>query len=316
MANLRNIAAESRVKSELDRYVSQLTATKDSLQRHNANLETQVAQRTAELQIAVDAAQRANNAKSEFLANMSHELRTPLHGILGFARFGVGKYETADRHKLQTYFQRIESGGETLLHLLNDILDLSKLEAGCVELQCRPVDLRLLIGRVADEFAAIAREKKVQIRVPAAEPKLFTWGDWERLAQVIRNVVGNALKFTPENGEIAVSLSRGADTAEIAVRDNGPGIPDDECAAVFDKFVQSKASRSGAGGTGLGLSISRELVTLHRGSICAKPTNRRGALVCITLPLHVPALPAGAPSNTTFGLENQGVLPCISTIAS
>ena len=103
--------------------------TKEVLQRHNADLESRVREHTAKLQIAVEAAEKANHAKSEFLANMSHELRTPLHGILSFARFGIKRNESADRTKLLTYFQRIESSGQTLLKLLNDLLDLSKFEA-------------------------------------------------------------------------------------------------------------------------------------------------------------------------------------------
>jgi PAS domain S-box-containing protein len=295
VAVIRNLVAENRVKSELARYVQQLTITKEALQRHNANLESQVRERTRELQIAVEAAEKSNGAKSDFLANMSHELRTPLHGILSFARFGVSRFEKAERTKLFTYFQRIESSGETLLRLLNDLLDLSKLEAGCVELQRAAVELAPLVAAVADEFAALLREKGVTLRVPESDPPIVVWGDSERLSQVVRNVVGNAIKFTPASGEIAISLASCESLAELCVQDSGPGIPDDECAAVFDKFVQSKKTRPGSGGTGLGLSICRELVALHNGSICALPTHGKGALIRIGLPLHYPA-PACEPS--------------------
>ena len=117
-----------------------------------------------------------------------------MHGILSFARFGVNKFESAERTKLQTYFQRIESSGKTLLKLLNDLLDLSKLEAGCVELEYKAVDLALLIAGVGDEFIALAREKNLTFRLPPEGSNVFTWGDGERLAQVLRNVIGNGFE--------------------------------------------------------------------------------------------------------------------------
>jgi PAS domain S-box-containing protein len=291
VASIRNIAAENRVKSALRRYVAQLVMTKEALQSHNANLESQVRSRTAELQIAVAAAEKANGAKSEFLANMSHELRTPLHGILSFARFGINKNESADRTKLLTYFRRIEASGQTLLKLLNDLLDLSKLEAGAVELQFEPVDLASLIADVFDELSALARERGLGLRLTSPGPRAHTWGDRERLAQVIRNVLGNAIKFSPENGEIRVTLVCTNDAAELSVHNEGPGIPDDECEAVFNKFIQSTTTRSGAGGTGLGLSICRQIVALHHGVIRAEPTHGKGALFRICLPLYRPVVP-------------------------
>ena len=127
---------QTLVKSALHRHVKQLVMTKEALQRHNSDLEGLVRGQTMQLRNAKDAAEAANNAKSEFLANMSHELRTPLHGILSFARFGISKNESADRTKLLTYFQRIESSGQTLLKLLNDILDLSETRHGSASLNC------------------------------------------------------------------------------------------------------------------------------------------------------------------------------------
>ncbi len=240
------------------------------------------------MRLAKDAADEANSAKSEFLANMSHELRTPLHGILSFARFGVTKFDTADREKLLTYYQRIESSGRTLLRLLNELLDLSKLEARAVTLECGPLVLATLIVEVAEESGALLREKGLSLGLPPSEPRIMIWGDHDKLAQVIRNLLGNSAKFTPNGGQIRVALSELDDTVTISIHDSGPGIPDEDCELVFDKFVQSNATRNGAGGTGLGLAICREIVTLHKGTIRAEQTHGKGALILMTFPRWAP----------------------------
>jgi PAS domain S-box-containing protein len=292
VVSIRDLAPQNVIKAALHRNVAQLMMAKEALQRHNADLESRVHEQTAELHAAKEAAENANCVKSEFLANMSHELRTPLHGILSFARLGISKNESVDKKKLLMYFERIDSSGQTLLKLVNNLLDLSKLEAGSVELERQPVDLESLIGEVAEEFSVLVRDKGLTLRLPPADTNTFTPGDYERLAQVLRNLLSNAVKFCRPGGEIHVSLTRSDDMAEVSVQDNGPGIPDDECEAVFDKFVQSKTTRACAGGTGLGLSICREIVALHHGSIRAEPTHGRGALVRLRLPVCAPVLSA------------------------
>ena len=282
---LRDLTAESEMKATLDRHVEQLLMTKEALQHHNAGLEKLVEEQTQELRTAKEEAERANAAKSEFLANMSHELRTPLHCILSFARFGVRGKGSLDPAKALGYFQRIEASGSTLLSLLNNLLDLSKLEAEAVTLCRERVELQLLVMEVAEECAALARDKRLSIRLPMSESSAFVDADRARLAQVLRNLLSNSVKFTPQDGTIHVAVEVNEDWALVAIRDSGPGIPDDECETVFDKFVQSKRTNSGAGGTGLGLSICREIMLLHGGSVRAVPTHGQGALLELKIPL-------------------------------
>lgn len=286
-------SAEQRARE----MTAELRASEDELLRHRDHLAELVAERTADLLAAKNAAERAYRIKSEFLANMSHELRTPLHAILSFARLGQDRPGGADE-KAQRYFSRIVDAGERLLVLVSDLLDLSKIEAGKMLLDFQPCDLVRLLREVSAEFEALAEERKVHWRLPAAGARAPASVDALRFSQVLRNVLSNAMKFSPDGGVIEVLVAeatmvlgrRAADrTAPVAawrieVVDEGMGIPEDELETVFDSFVQSSTTRTGAGGTGLGLTICREIVAAHRGRIAARNREEGGAVFEILVP--------------------------------
>lgn len=261
----------------------------DDLLRAKTELEEQAIEllrSNHELEEARFAAEAANRAKSEFLANMSHELRTPLHGILSFARFGI-RNRDVPREELEDYFRTIEASGKSLLVLLNDLLDLAKLESGGMRLEFGSVDAALLVATAVDEFQPFGLENATPIELvdPLIE-NLEIRADRARILQVLRNVLSNAVKFSKHDGQpVEVRLVRQAEWIRIEVRDHGIGIPETEKDAVFEKFVQSSKTRSSAGGTGLGLAISREIVALHGGRIRAENAVDGGAVVSCELPI-------------------------------
>ncbi|MDB5805664.1 MAG: domain S-box protein [Betaproteobacteria bacterium] len=282
--------------------IHQAKLAEAELTRHRDDLAGLVAARTAsaeaarlEAERAREAAEAANFSKSEFLANMSHELRTPMHAILSFASFGVEKAAQAERHKLLHYFGNIQKSGARLLSLLNDLLDLSKLEAGKMEMQLRDTDPAGLIRDATAEAEALATSHCVRIELDVPPMALSAQLDGARMLQVLRNLLSNAIKFSPPGGTVAIELRalpavQCGDGAggwiEIAMRDEGIGIPEGELEAVFDKFVQSSKTKTGAGGTGLGLAICREIVHAHGGDIGARnnPPPARGACFVLRLP--------------------------------
>jgi PAS domain S-box-containing protein len=238
---------------------------------------------------AKERAEAANLAKSEFLANMSHELRTPLHGILSFAGFGIKRGGTASPEKLRDYFAKIEQSGRVLLALLNDVLDLAKLEAGKMTFSFQSADLNVLLATAIDEFSSLTSERHLTIDYSAPPFDTLVVMDPVRVMQVLRNLLSNAVKFSPEHSTITMRLERTAGALIVYVCDQGMGIPEDELDAIFEKFVQSSKTTSGAGGTGLGLAICREIVTAHQGSISATNRPEGGAQFAFELPLsHEP----------------------------
>lgn len=278
------------------REVTRAKAAEAALREHGEQLQELVDSRTVDLVRAKEEAESASRAKSEFLSNMSHELRTPMHGILSCARLGADRVGKVDDERLRGYFQLIQESGKRLLVLLNDLLDLSGLEAGRLSMQPVEFDLAELVRRVGLELHA-SFERRGQGIAFFSEGDTRMQGDPERLAQVVRNLLSNAGKFAPPGSAVSVHLRpermalAGEEVAALSlvVEDRGAGIPADELESIFDKFVQSTTTNSGAGGSGLGLSLCREIIRLHCGMIYARNRPDGGACFTVQLPVRHPA---------------------------
>lgn len=279
--------------------VMDITARKkatDVLARDHEQLQTLVEARTAEVNSARIEAERANESKSEFLANMSHELRTPIHTILSFAEMGIKKSDKLSKEKLCQYFTNIHQGGERQLLLLNDLLDLSKLEEGSTTYEVAENDISHVIDEQIAQHELMLQKKGLKIKIQSSPLDTRLVFDRIRIEQVIRNLLSNAIKFSEENTTITIKLALGEihtrhdsiPALTVIVSDKGVGIPKDELESIFDKFAQSSKTRTGAGGTGLGLAICQEIIAAHGGEIWAENNNHGGASFCFTLPiLHV-----------------------------
>ena len=293
----RQKEAEAQLLSRREQLEEIIRERTVELAKMNNELQQEVVVRTR----AEREAAQANHAKSEFLANMSHELRTPLHGILSFAAFGRKEAADIDEETARKYFQRIDTSGNTLLAIVNDLLDLSKLESGKLEMQFVQRNVYLLLMSMLDEFESMADHRNLQIvcRKPEFEPLAPI--DHAKLSQVFRNLISNAVKFSSDGGRIEIEISQKEKNLLVTVSDNGVGIPEDELEAVFDKFIQSSKTRTGAGGTGLGLAICREIVEAHNGRIWADNREGGGARLSFEIPREIESADVEAADEVLMG---------------
>ena len=289
--SLQAVFAELEEKNrELAQDIERRKLIEQELQQHRNHLKDLVDERTKELQVAKDRAEIANQAKSTFLSSMSHELRTPLNAILGYAQILKRDKNLSERQVVG--LGTILRSGEHLLMLINDVLDISKIEAGKFELLPDQVQLPTFIQVISDIIRVKTEERSLLYTCEvAADLPRFVLADEKRLRQVLLNLLGNAVKFT-EHGQIALKVRHMADVAEgcllrFEVQDTGVGIATDQQDLVFQAFEQVGSSKQRSGGTGLGLAISRHLVRLMRGDIHIDSTLGEGSLFWFEIALPV-----------------------------
>lgn len=224
--------------------------------------------------------------KSQFLANMSHELRTPLNAILGYTELILDGVYGQTPEKIHEVLERVQLSGHHLLSLINDILDLSKMEAGQLRLSLGEYSLAEIVQTVVTAMESLAAEKQLGLTVLLAPDLPSGRGDERRLAQVLLNLVGNAIKFT-EAGEVRVQVTATDDTYVVAIADTGPGIAEADQEKIFDEFHQADSSSTKQkGGTGLGLSIARRIIAMHGGRIWVESHLGKGSTFWFTLPVR------------------------------
>jgi signal transduction histidine kinase len=260
------------------------------IQYAKEHLEEKVAERTQDLEKVME-------VKSQFLSNMSHEIRTPIHGIMNYADFLVQDWNILDKDKKYEFVKKLYTNSGRLLSLINNLLDLSKLDAGKMEFYAHKENMVTLIEGIIEECEALYMQNKnieIEFIYDKNMPNNAVF-DPERIAQVVRNLLSNAIKFTSK-GKIRLILEsvkfkkdNGSriQGIQLSLQDEGIGIPEDELEYIFDKFNQSAKTKTGAGGTGLGLAISKEIIKAHKGIIWAENNpNNIGSVFKFIIPVH------------------------------
>jgi putative tryptophan/tyrosine transport system substrate-binding protein len=262
----------------------------ENLHEAYSKLEKKVEDRTRELAFANEKLKELDRMKSDFVSHVSHELRTPLTAIKGAVDLMLREVAGPLTEKQIHYLTRVRSNTQHLAGLINDLLDLSKIESGRIDVKSSRVSLAGLVRDVVEGLRPVAAEKVITLEATVREPSILVWADRDKINQVLTNLIGNAIKFTPAQGRVTVSASRnGGESVQVSVCDTGPGVPPEEKEKIFAKFYQvAKVNGENSKGTGLGLAIAKALVELHGGKIWVESEEGRGATFYFTLPLSAP----------------------------
>jgi PAS domain S-box-containing protein len=272
------MAESGRRFTEQDLRVAEDLASRASLAIENALL-------FEKAEAARERAEAADTAKSQFLASMSHELRTPLNAIAGYAELIAVGVHGPVTDKQREALERITRSQKTLLSLINDILNFSKLEAGFIQVATDEISMATVLGTLEDWVEPQLRAKKLRYAYDPCPDDLRVRGDRDKIQQVMLNLLSNAVKFTPAGGDISVTCTYDDTDVRIAVRDTGPGIPPDKLEAIFEPFVQvDRGVQSTYQGTGLGLAISRDLARAMKGNLVVGSSSQKGSEFIFTLP--------------------------------
>ena len=247
------------------------------------NIRQDIEKRLLESKVA---AEEANRTKSEFLANMSHELRTPLNSIIGFSTILKDK-KHGDLNENQTrYISNVLKSGKHLLELINDILDISKIEAGRMGYEPENVNLSEIVGEVVTLMLPMAHKKDIELTSNIEPEDIEIFADKIKFKEIMYNLLSNAIKFTPQNGKVAITSQLVSDNIEISISDNGIGIPDEKYQSIFEPFKQLDSSSTRKyGGTGLGLAIVKRYVKMHGGSIRVESEPGKGSTFTLAIPV-------------------------------
>jgi PAS domain S-box-containing protein len=272
IASVRDITerkgVEDRIRALREQYTAELTIKNEQLEARNLEVE------------------QANRLKTEFLASMSHELRTPLHTIIGFSELLTEHLEGPLNDKQQRFVGHILQDARHLLELINEILDISKIESGRLELKREPFDFGHCVEEVLTGVRQQAATKDIALENKNSFPNKL-YADRLRVKEILYNLLSNAVKFTPEGGAVWVESARQGDYLQVSVCDTGIGIPEAEYLSIFEKFYQIRnAKGDGSGGTGLGLPITKHLVELHGGTISVESRPGQGSRFTLTFPLR------------------------------